>query len=170
MPARSAMVALVFVWSAFSQDDAPALIKHGDAAYLKGDYEAARASFSKAWEAVQQTPRENPARYDVLKRLTNVRAAVGEFADADQWLQQALTWRETVLGKEDPKIADDLLLSAGFYRNLKDYDRALLIMRRVQDLHAGIYGTSSPLYADDFSRMAGIYADQKELQEAIAMH
>src|SRR3982074_3180477 len=102
MYARIALLAAVFTVSAIAQEDpavaiAP-LLKDGDTAYLKGNYEGALHSFTRAWEAAQQTPKETPARYDILKRLTNVRAAVGEFADADQWLQQALAWRETVLG------------------------------------------------------------------------
>ncbi len=146
------------------------LLKDGDAAYLKRDYDGARDAFLKAWEAVQQTGADNPARYDVLKRLASVRAAAGEFADADQWLWQAIAWREAARGKEDPKIADDLLLSVSFQRSLKDYDRALEIMKRVQGLHAGIYGPASPLYADDFTRMGQIYAEQKKIVPAIAMH
>src|ERR1035437_7266618 len=61
----------------------PQLAKDGDAFYLKGDYEAARLAFTRAWELAEQTPRDNPVRYDILKRLTSVRAAAGEFADAD---------------------------------------------------------------------------------------
>src|SRR5438067_728313 len=122
MVVRSALLAVLLVLPLLAQEDPAAsivpLVKAGDAAYLKGDYEAARQAFISAWEAAQQTPKDNPARYDILKRLTNVRAAAGEFADADQWLQQALTWRETILGPQDPKIADDLLLSVGFYRSL----------------------------------------------------
>src|ERR1041385_8925095 len=72
----------------------PGLVKDGNAAYLKGDYEAARQAFLSAWELAQKTPKDDPLRYDVLKRLTSVRAAAGEFADADNWLQQAITWRE----------------------------------------------------------------------------
>jgi len=159
---------------AWAQEDPaaliPPLLKDGDASYLKGDYEAAREAFAKAWDAAQQTPAGNPVRYDVLKRLTNVRAAAGEFADADQWLWQAIAWRESERGKEDPKIADDLLLSVSFYRSLKNQDRALEIMKRVQGLHAAIYGPASQIYADDFTRMAQIYAEQKKLVPAIAMH
>jgi tetratricopeptide (TPR) repeat protein len=174
MLARSAVLLLTFALSALAQDDPAAaiapLLKQGDAAYLKGKYEDARQTYTDAWKLAEETPKENPARYDILKRLTNVRAAVGEFADADQWLQQALTWRETVLGPQDPKIADDLLLSVGFYRSLKDYDRALLIMRRVQTLHTQIYGANSPLFADDFTRTAHIYAEMKRPVEAISNH
>src|ERR1035438_7625825 len=50
------------------------LTKDGDALYLKGNYEAARVAFTSAWELAQQTPNDNPARYDILKRLTSVRA------------------------------------------------------------------------------------------------
>jgi tetratricopeptide (TPR) repeat protein len=174
MPVRRALSVAILALCASAQEDPSAaiapLIKEGDAAYLKGDYEAARQAFLRAWEAARETPKENSAHYDVLKRLTNVRAAAGEFADADQWLQQALTWRETVLGPQDPKIADDLLLSCGFYRSLKDYARALLIMRRVQGLHTAIYGSNSPLFADDFTRIAQIYAEQKNPDAAIANH
>src|SRR4051794_25457369 len=99
MPARL-LLAAIFALCAIAQDDPaaaiPPLLKEGDAAYLRGNYEGARQAFTRAWETAQQTAAENPARYDILKRLTNVRAAAGEFADADQWLQQALTWRETV--------------------------------------------------------------------------
>src|SRR5438552_15050807 len=93
--------------------DIPPLLKTGDAAYLKGDYEAALPLFTRAFELAQQMPKDDPLRYDILKRLTSVRAAAGEFADADAWLQQAITWRENTLGQKDaqkdPKTADDLL-------------------------------------------------------------
>jgi tetratricopeptide (TPR) repeat protein len=174
MSARTILIAAIFALCALAQDDPaaaiPPLLKEGDAAYLKGDYDSARQIFTRAWEAAQQTANDNPGRYDVLKRLSNVRAAAGEFADADQWLQQAIAWREAVNGKQDPRIADDLLLSVAFYRSLKDYDRALTIMRRVQALHTAIYGANNPIFADDFSRMAQIYAEQKKPEQAIPMH
>jgi tetratricopeptide (TPR) repeat protein len=174
MMRRATLIALLLAVCAAAQEDpvaqAPQWIKDGDAAYLKGQYDTARETFTKAWEALQTSPPDNPLRYDVLKRLTNVRAATGEFADADQWLMQAIAWRESVKGKEDPKIADDLLLSVSFYRAMKNQDRALEIMKRVQGLHAAIYGPASQFYADDFTRMAQIYTEQKKLAPAIAMH
>src|ERR1035437_4184798 len=66
------------------------LAKDGDALYLKGDYEADRLACTSAWERAEQTPKDNPLRYDILKRLTSVRAAACEFADADNWQQQAI--------------------------------------------------------------------------------
>ncbi|MBS1859966.1 MAG: tetratricopeptide repeat protein [Acidobacteria bacterium] len=171
---RTAVLAALWTLCAAAQEDPMApiapLLGAGDAAYLKGDYDAARDAFAKAWDAAGQLPADAPARYDILKRLSSVRAAAGDFAGADEWLGQAIAWREAARGKEDPKIADDLLLSAGFQRSLKNYDRALEILRRVQGLHAAIYGPASPLYADDFTRMARVYAEQKQNVPAIAMH
>jgi tetratricopeptide (TPR) repeat protein len=149
------------------QSQIPQFMKEGDAAYLKGDYEAARQSFTRAWELAQETAPENPVRYDILKRLTSVRAAAGEFADADTWLQQAITWRENSLGQKDAKITDDLLISVNLCRGMKDLDRALLILRRVQAMHVDLYTFNSPQVADDFSRAARLYGEQKKLEEAI---
>ena len=142
-------------------------VTDGNAAYLKGDYEGARQLFLSAWELAQKAPKEDPVRYDVLKRIVSVRGAEGEFADADNWLQQAITWRENILGQRDPKIPDDLLISVGFCRGLKDYDRAMYILRRVQTLHTAIYGSESSMVADDFHRLAQIYMEQKKPEPAI---
>lgn len=145
----------------------PQLTKDGDALYLKGDYEGARLVFTRAWELAQQTPKENPERYDILKRLTSVRAAAGEFADADTWLQQAITWRENTLGWKDHKIADDLLISVNLCRGMKDFDRAQVILRHVMSLHIEAYTYLSPTVADDFSRMAALDGEQKKIETAI---
>lgn len=170
---RALLLALTATAVLFAQEEVappptiPQLTKDGDTFYLKGDYEAARRAFTSAWELAQQTPRDNPVRYDILKRLTSVRAAAGEFADADNWLQQAINWRESTLGWKDHKIADDLLISVGLCRGMKDFDRALAILRRVQSLHVEAYTADSPMVADDWSRIGGIYGEQKNIESAI---
>ncbi|MBZ5622296.1 MAG: tetratricopeptide repeat protein [Acidobacteriia bacterium] len=168
--AASVIFASFGVWGAAAQEpaaDIPTLLKAGNASYMHGDYETARQSFGKAWEMAQQTPRDDPVRYDILKRLTSIRAAAGEFADADNYLQMALNWRETVLGQNDPKIADDLLVSVGLCRGMKNFDRALLILSRVMGLHRVAYGPDSTAVADDFSRTAQVYMEQKNVPAAI---
>jgi tetratricopeptide (TPR) repeat protein len=147
--------------------DIPALLQAANAAYMRGDYEAARQSLVNAWTAAQQTAPSDPVRYDILKRLTSARAAAGEFADADQYLQQAITWRENTLGHNDPKIADDLLISVGLCRGLKDFDRARTILFRVMGLHRIAYGPDHATIADDYSRMAQLFMDEKNLQSAV---
>jgi tetratricopeptide (TPR) repeat protein len=165
---------LLFSFDAVAQDAQPdpaaaipPLLKEGDAFYLKGDYEAARQSFTKAWDLAQQTPNDNPVRYDICKRLTSVRAAAGEFADADNWLQQAVTWRENILGQTDAGIPDDLIVSVNLCRGMKDFDRALYIIQRVRTLHVAAFTMNSTPVADDFSRAAQIYLEQKKPESAI---
>src|SRR5271157_771173 len=152
------------------QDDPAAgmqtLIQAGDAGYLRGDYEAGRQAFEKAWQLAQESPPENPLRYDILKRLASIRAAAGEFADADNYLQLAINWRENTLGQNDPKIADDLLVSGALCRNMKNYDRADAILNRVLAMHVRAVGYDSTAVADDLSRLAQIDLDKKDLAMA----
>ena len=121
----------------------PPLIDAGNIAYMKGDYETARQSFLQAWDLAQQKPPSDPVRYDVLKRLTSVRNAAGDFADADNFLQMAINWRENVFGQNDARVAEDLLISISLSRGLKNYDRALLILSRVMGIHRIAYGADS---------------------------
>jgi len=154
----------------------PELEMAAQSIFMHGDYEGARQSLLQAWDLAQQLPREDPLRYDVLKRLATVRAAAGEFADADNFLQLAISWREQTLGPDDPKIPDDVLLSVAYARGQKDFDRALLIMNRVVRLHtdAAIKAGASPRdamnvipVADDFSRIAQIQMELKKPDAAV---
>src|ERR1017187_4055900 len=145
----------------------PDLIKTGQASYMKGDYEAARQSFQQAWDIVRMGPMDDPVRYDILKRLVSARAAAGEFADADDFLQLAISWREHNLGMNDPKIVDDVLLSVGFARAMKDFDKALGVMSRVLSLHRMAAGFVSIAIADDFSRIGQIQAEKGNKEAAI---
>jgi tetratricopeptide (TPR) repeat protein len=148
--------------------DVKALLDDGNAAYMKGDYETARQCYLKAWDAAQQSPPENPLRYDALKRLTAVRAAAGEFREANDYLQTAINWREQTLGPADPKITDDLLQSVGLYRGMKDYGQALVVLNRVLGLHVRASNFDSVPVADDYSRMAQIYLEQTKPEDAIS--
>lgn len=146
--------------------DLPSLVKTADAAYAKGDYEAARQSLLSAWELLQASPPENPARYDVLKRLTSVRSAAGELSDADSWLQKAMEWRKSVFGADDPKIADDLLVEAGIYHAMKQPGAALALFPQILSSHIRANGFDSVRVADDYSRMAQILLGQSRSEDA----
>ena len=174
-------IALLSGLCCLAQDEKPAptiseLETTAQGLYMHADYEGARQSLLKAWDLAQQLPREDPIRYDVLKRLATVRAAVGEYADADNFLQLAISWREQNLGGDDPKIPDDVLLSVGYARSLKDYDRALWTMNRVMRQHVepAIRAGASPQeamntipVADDYSRIAQIQMELKKPETAL---
>lgn len=144
----------VSCWPGRAQDAAP--LKDGDSAFAKGDYDAARRWFEKALE----TARDSPARYDVLKRLTSASAAAGQFADAQRYVQQAIAV------PDDPKLADDLLLSVNLDVRMKAYERALATAQRVQGMHVATYGSESIPVADDLVRMGQIYLAQANPHEA----
>lgn len=159
------LLILVLV-TALHADDFDQSMSAAEAAYRKADYAVALDSYQKAWELLQQTPLNNPARYDVLKRLTSVRAAQGEFVDADNYLQLAINWRETTLGIDDPGVPNDLLESVTLCRGMKNYDRAQAILERVRAMHVKSAGPESLPVASDFSRMAQIFLDQKKSENA----
>jgi tetratricopeptide (TPR) repeat protein len=154
-------------------DDRPSPIQQsmqaGEAGYRKADYETARAAYEKAWQLAQETLRDNPARYDILKRLTAIRASLGQYAEADAYLQLAMNWHETNVGRDDARMIDDYLESATLCRRMKDYDRALAILGRVRDLHARGSGVESTPVAADMSRMAQIYIDRKKPEGAAGL-
>ena len=56
-----------------AQNDKPALTLprpvQSAGRYMHGDSEGARQFLLKAWDLAQQTPADDPVRYDVLKRL-----------------------------------------------------------------------------------------------------
>jgi tetratricopeptide (TPR) repeat protein len=133
------------------------ILKDGDSALAKGDYDAARRVFEKAL----QLAGDSSARYDVLKRLTSTSAAVGQFAEAQRYLQQAIA------GPDDPKLADDLLLSVNLDLRTKEYDHALATAQRVQAMHVATYGSESIPAADDLLRIGQIYLGQGKLVQAM---
>lgn len=140
--------------------DVPSLIRAADASYLHGDYEAARQSLATAWELLAPTPPENPARYDVLKRLTSVRAAAGDFEGAGQYLQMAIDWRKATSGPDDPRIADDQLVSVSLLRGARQFDQAYRLFGFILPAHVRAHGFDSPQVADDYSLMALVLMDQ----------
>src|SRR5690349_15339288 len=131
----------------------PALVAEGNAAYLKGDYDAAQQSFLKAWELAQQTPNDDPVRYEAPKRLVRIRPASGDFEDADRYLQLAINSRDDQRGTNDLRLVDDLLVSVQLSRAMKNFDRAILILTRVMGIHRANGGTETAIFADDLSRV-----------------
>jgi tetratricopeptide (TPR) repeat protein len=142
-------------------------VKEGDTAFGTGDYATARLSFEKALQIVRQLSADSLVRYDILKRLTSTSAALGRFAEAESYLQQAIEWRESNVGPKDPRIADDLLLSINLKIRTKEFDQALATARRVEAMHAEAYTSDSIPVADDLLRIGQIYLAEKKPNEAL---
>src|SRR5712672_1302040 len=92
------LISAPILFAGDEQPDLDHLMRSASASYLKGDYDAARQSYEQAWKLVEPAPTNNPARYDILKRLAAVHTAGGQFAEADRYLQLAINWREINFG------------------------------------------------------------------------
>ena len=149
-----------------AQTDLEHLVQAGNASYMRGEYETARQALQQAWKLAEETAPEDPVRYDVLKRLVAVQAASGQPAEADNYLQQAITWRQNVVGQADPLILNDMIEDAALCRSMHDYDRALGILEQVRNAHIRAGEFENTVVAADFSRIAQVYLDQKKPEDA----
>ena len=162
------MRAILFVLSTVVLAQAPppdidALLKTANAAYRKADYAAARKSFEEAWTAAGELPQNDPKRYEILKDLSGVVSAAGDQDAAENYIELAINWRETVVGREDPLIAGDLIELATICERRKDFDRV------DRDSSKGCWNPykargnfENTDVADDFSRIALVQAAQNK--------
>ncbi len=155
---------------ALSAQDPPltvdSLLRAARASYAKGDYNLSKTALEQAWSLAEVLPPENPRRYEVLKQQYSTFSAAGQYPEAEQFLLQAIAWRETTLGADSPKVADDLTELAMLCRSLKDLPRGLSILQRVSEMHMRNGGMQTTLYADDLSRMALLEMENKDPERA----
>ncbi len=152
-----------------AQDQPPdidPLLKTARAGYSKGDYAAARAALEQAWTLAQELPAKEPMRYEILKQLSGVLSAAGDYAGAQNYVELAINWRETAIGRDDPKIADDMIELATLCQRQKDLPRALALLQSAQSMHIRASGPESLAVADDFSRIALVQMDAMKPQLA----
>ena len=169
--AFSALLCVNAVCMAQTQGAAPddslqGTLKDGDSALARGEYESARHSFETAWQIAQRLPPAAAARYDVLKRLVAVSASSGNFGEAEGYLLQAIAWRESTASAQDPRLADDLLLSIHLDLRTKKFDRALGTAQRLQAMHIAANGAESLPAADDLLRTGQIYLAEGQARDA----
>jgi hypothetical protein len=144
---------------AAQEPDIAGLRKSAQESYAKGDYTAARQALEQAWEQVQQAEPKDPTRYGILKQLSGVLSAAGEYAAAQNYVELAINWRETTISRDDPKLADEWIELATLCQRQKDFARSLALLQRAQFAHVRDNGAESLPVADDFSRMALVYSD-----------
>ncbi len=148
--------------------DVDALLKSGHAAYRKADYTEARKSFEAAWAAAGTLPDNDPRRYEILKNLSGVLGASGAQEDAQKYIEQAIAWRENVVGKTDPTLADDLIELAVICERRKDFARAITVLQRAVGIHTKAHGNfENTEVADDVSRIALVEVAQGKPEKAI---
>ena len=97
--------------------------------------------------------------YEILKLLSNVTSASGDYAAAQKSVEVAIAWREQVNGADDPKLAEELIELSTLCERQKNYPRALDLLQLALKMHVRVNGAVSTQVADDFSRMALVYMD-----------
>ncbi len=162
MPARVAL--LVFASAVLFAQEHPTpgideLLSATRTTYSKGDYAGARAFMEQAWTLAQQSAKDDPKRYEVLKWLSASLSAAGDYNTARDYIEMAIHWRETILGRADPKLPADLGELAMLCERLKEYARALAILERVHALHVQSGGEDTGAVADDLSHMAMVHLE-----------
>ena len=94
--------------------------------------------------------------------------ASGSNEDAQNYIEQAITWRENAVGKNDPTLADDLIELAVICERRKDFKRAIAVLQRAVGIHTKAHGNfENTDVADDVSRIALVEVEQGKPEKAI---
>jgi len=161
--------ALLFVACAACAQDLDSLENSALAAYAAGDFAGAQQSLGQAWDLAQRLPDSDPKRYEILKLLSRVTSAAGDWAGAENWVELAINWREVNVARDDPKLAGEWTELAALCLREKDFFRAVELLRQAMRSDARVFGEVSSQVADDLSRIALVYMGEKQPQEAAPM-
>ena len=154
-----AALPIVFCIAAVGQDQsagADELMGAANAKYLHRDYTASLALYEQARQIVEQGPAEDPRRFDILKRLTTVASATGDYPAANRYLDAAIQWRLDRTGPADPQVLAGRLQQVGIYRAMGDDADAKIVLQTLIVKHEELGGRRSPALADDHSLMGQI--------------
>jgi tetratricopeptide (TPR) repeat protein len=167
---------LLFAWAlnalcvAAAGQDSPIgideLMAGANAKYLLRNYTASLALYEQARQLVEQAPAEDPRRYDVLKRLTTVASAAGDYGAANRYLDAAIQWRLDRVGPSDPLVLANRLQQVGIYRAMGDDAEARVVLETVIVKHEELGGRRSPPLADDHSLMGQIDFESHKKEDA----
>lgn len=137
----------------------------GRAAHAKGDYAGARKAFEQALQAIETSPPDNPRRYVLFREIFAACSAAGNYPDAENFLEQAIAWRESHDKANTAGLASDMTDLAMLVRAQADYPRGLAILNRVVSMHVRPPNSFDNFdVADDFSRMALFHLALKDYE------
>lgn len=132
----------------------------------RGDAAAAKTTLERVWMELEKGPPEDPRRYDTLKMQSAVATLLGQYEEAEQYIQIGIAWRQTVIGRNDPKLADEYVEIAMLCYRKKDFDRGLELLKQALNRVARANSFDSVPVADIFSRMALMHLGQSKQEDA----
>src|SRR2546426_184720 len=163
MPAAIRRAALIFpllaaclVDCVSAQDDPardiPPLLKTGDAAYLKGDYEAALPVFTRAMHVAAFTFNSTQVADD-FSRIAQIYMDQKKPEDAINSLNAALEIRTKLAGPLDRSLVPDLDRLGELHTTVRDYEKSEDAFRHVLAIRETLYGK---VHADLISTVDGL--------------
>jgi tetratricopeptide (TPR) repeat protein len=164
-----AALAIMFCIAAAGQDQpagADELMAAANAKYLHRDYPASLALYEQARQIVEQGPADDPRRFEILKRLTTVASAAGDYAAANRYLDGAIQWRLDRTGPADAQVLAGRLQQVGIYRAMGDDAEARVVLQTVIVKHEELGGRRNPALADDHSLMGQIDLESQKKEDA----
>ena len=136
----------------------------GESQYRLGDYEAAEASFRRAWEQSGDVPDELRTR--ILAGLGESLFSLDRESEADRILRQALRI-DLARGEEAGNdVARDLEALGLNYFYAGDLDRAQPLFERALGLRQRFEGPDSPSVSDDLNALGNIAYTRHDLPAA----
>jgi tetratricopeptide (TPR) repeat protein len=141
------------------------LMAAANAKYLHRAYTESRVLYDQALRLIDPSA-DDPRRYDLLKRLTTVASAAGDYSAANQYLDAAIQWRLDRFGPSDPQVITGRLQQVGIYRAMGDDAQARIVLDAVIVRHEELGGRRSPALADDHSLMGQIDFESRKKEDA----
>jgi len=166
MTTRFCVLLLASLLTAQEPPSIDKLIAAARGALQTGQMEIATESMEQARKLADELPRNAAQRYDALKHSAVIATAAGEYKEAEEFINLAINWRETI-NRDDPKIADDLVELAQVCRLEEDYERALVILQRVLSMKAREKGFQSLEVADLLSFIGQIHLAKESYEACI---
>ena len=143
------------------------LMADANTRYMKRDYAASVQLYEQARAQIEETPAGNPQRFDVMKRLSTVAAAAGNYPASNTYLAAAIAWRTERFGDSDPQVMAERLHQVGIYRAMGDAAGAREALTAIIAKHEEMGGRRNPDLANDHSLMGQIDLDVHQKKNAM---
>jgi CHAT domain-containing protein/Flp pilus assembly protein TadD len=91
---------------------------------------------------------------------------MGEYAEAEPLLKEALRIRQKILGREHPDTATSLNNLAAIYLTMADYAKAELLYKEALEIRQKIFGQEHPDTATSLNNLANLYQDTGDYVKA----
>ena len=116
--------------------------------------------------AIYKSKIESADYASVLNNLANLYVNLGEFEKAEPLIQQSISLREKIYGKQHAEYASGLSNLAILYHNLSQFEKAESLFLEAKNIRSLVHGKEHPLYADVIYNLSIVYQDMGIYEKA----